>query len=380
MLSRQAGTSHEIQSHVLLKPYTTFKIGGPAAFFAHADSLDELRDAIDFAHARAVPIFVLGGGSNILVSDRGFDGMVIHPVRRGVSVVDENEDAVCLHVNAAETWDDVVAFTAERNWWGLENLSHIPGHSGAALVQNIGAYGQQISDVLDCANVVDLSSDETQTLTAGECGFGYRRSIFNSSARGSYFIFGYTLRLSKRPHPNLHYADVRDHFTQRGILNPAQSEIRSAIIGIRDRKFPFPREECGGNVGSFFKNLVLTQDDYHELEARIKTGCDAAVAARLRSFRDRRPGSEAVKIPAAFLIEICGLKGFQMRNVLVNEAQALVLLNAGGATAADVLLMAQHIRRTVLERTGVRLLLEPELVGFSPSELSAFEHLEYTPE
>ena len=363
----------EIRDHELLKPYTTFKIGGPARHFANIKSPGDLGRAIEFAKAEREDILVLGGGSNVLISDGGFNGLVAHPVNDGMAVVDEDADAVTLRINAAEAWDNVVGHAVARGWWGIENLSHIPGQAGAALVQNIGAYGQQISDVFERAEVMDLHTGEVRTLGTEDCHLAYRKSVFNTSARGRFFIFGLALRLSKIERPNLQYADVRAYFDSRTIRRPAQLEIRKAIVAIRDRKFPFPREEKGGNAGSFFKNLALTQAEYDRLEANFRTNFSANELARLREFRNRFQAGNGIKIPTAFLMEACGLKGCRVGRAEVNETQPLVLLNQGGATAADIMRLVKRIRQTIYERTGMIISIEPELIGFSPAELE--DHL-----
>jgi UDP-N-acetylmuramate dehydrogenase len=353
-----------------LKPYTTFKIGGPARYFVHAASMDDFRGALVVAEKQALPLFVLGGGSNILVSDRGFDGVVLHPTCRGIEILHEDAEAVTLEVNAGEPWDDLVQHAVERNWWGIENLSHIPGQAGAALVQNIGAYGQQASDVVQSAEVVEIATAQTRVLSAADCGLGYRRSIFNTTARGKLIIVGLTLRLGKHGRPQLDYPDVRAYFQERGIAQPSLTEIRQAIISIRDRKFPFPREERGGNAGSFFKNLSLLETEYAELRAMLRRNFPPGELARLEEMRNRFPATDRTKIPAAFLIEICGLKGHRIGGALVNETQPLVLLNQGGATAQDVIALAQHVRKTVRAQTGIALAIEPELVGFTMQEMA----------
>jgi UDP-N-acetylmuramate dehydrogenase len=353
-----------------LKPYTTFKVGGPARFFIPAASIDQVRMGVAFAGNQNLPLFVLGGGSNILVSDRGFRGKVLHPVFQGMWPVLEDADTVTLEVNAGETWDDVVRYAIEKGWWGIENLSHIPGQAGAALVQNIGAYGRQVSEMVQSAEVVETATAATRVLTAADCEFGYRRSIFNTNARGHFIIVRLKLRLAKSGRPLLDYPDVRTYFLERGIGQPSLAEIRQAIISIRDRKFPFPREERGGNAGSFFKNLSLSEAEYEALRKMVERNFPAGELARLEELRNRFPARERIKIPTAFLIEICGLKGYRLGGAQVNEAQPLVLLNQGGATAEDVLALAQHVRKTVRARTGISLALEPELVGFTEQQLA----------
>jgi UDP-N-acetylmuramate dehydrogenase len=376
MLSQlSAGKAVVLQAEPL-KPYTTFKIGGPARFFVAASSTEEFRSALDVARQHASAIFVLGGGSNILVNDRGFDGVVLHPVHRGIEVRDENAETVTLGVNAAEPWDDVVKHAVEKGLWGIENLAHIPGQSGAALVQNIGAYGQQVSDAVESTEVMEIATGESRTLHAGECGFAYRRSIFNSTARGRLTITGITLRLKRQGRPQLDYPDVHAYFQDYGTKQPSLAEIRQAIISIRDRKFPFPREERGGNAGSFFKNLSLLEDEYQALRAQIQLNFSGNDLARLDEIRNRFPSAGRIKIPTAFLIEICGLKGFCIGGAKVNDSQPLVLLNQGGATAQDVMALAQHVRKTIRARTGMAIAIEPELVGFSKQEIAEISDCE----
>jgi len=353
-----------------LKSYTTFKIGGPARYFARAASMEEFRGVLDLAGKHSLPLFVLGGGSNILVSDRGFEGVVVHPACRGVEILHEDAETVTLEVQAAETWDDLVQHAVESTWWGIENLSHIPGQTGAALVQNIGAYGQQASDVVQSARVMEISTGASRVLGAAECGFGYRRSIFNTTALGKLLIVGLTLRLAKQGRPQLDYPDVRAYFQERGAKQPSLAEIRQAIISIRDRKFPFPREERGGNAGSFFKNLSLLEPEYAALRERIQRNFSPRELAQMEEIRNCFPSKNRIRIPTAFLIEICGLKGHRIGGAQVNEAQPLVLLNQGGATSQDVIALAQHVRKTVRERTGMAIAIEPELVGFTQQELA----------
>lgn len=372
MTSRPPWEGLDIRQDHPLKPYTTFKIGGPARYFVDIRSQRDLVGAIAFARSHNLPMFVLGGGSNVLISDRGFDGLVVHPVNQGIRAVAEDATTVTLLMNAAATWDGAVAYTVEKGWWGIENLSHIPGQTGAALVQNIGAYGQQISDVFESAEVMDLESSEVRTLGVEDCQFAYRKSVFNTTAKGRFLIFNLTLKLAKSCQPNLQYADVKAHFESEHIAQPTQHEIRRAIIAIRDRKFPFPREEKGGNVGSFFKNLVLSAAEYDRLETRIRQNFGANDLSRLRDYKIRLTTKDGIKIPTAFLMEICGLKSCRVGGVKVNETQPLVLLNLGGATAKDVLTLVRHIRRTIHEKTGVTVSIEPELVGFTATELEHY--------
>lgn len=359
-----------IQANVPLKPYTTFKIGGPAWYFAEVQAPGHLREAVKFAAAQNLPVFILGGGSNILVSDRGIEALVLHPVYQGLRVIEEGQDEVLAQVGAGKIWDSMVAWAVEKGYWGIENLSHIPGQVGAAVVQNIGAYGQQLSDVLVNAVVMNLETYEPELFDAKGCGLGYRSSIFNTIERGRWLIFTLALRLKKHGALNLTYPDLASWFKDKP--DPSLEEIRAAVTAIRDRKFPYPREEKGGNAGSFFKNLLLSDTQYRKLQLAVAKNFDSATLDRLHQLRQRFTAGTAIKIPSAFLIEICGLKGFRIGGAVVNESQPLVLLNQGGATADDVLSLSRHVRQTVYKRTGMVLPLEPELVGFTPAEIENY--------
>ena len=367
-----------IRQRQLLKPYTTFKIGGPAAYWVEVGSADSLLEALAFRKVEDLDLFILGGGSNILVSDRGFDGLVVHPVNRGICVSGEDADTVALRIGAAESWDDTVAYAVADGLWGIENLSHIPGQTGAALVQNIGAYGAQLSDVFVSAEVMAIETGEIQVLDREACRLGYRTSIFNTTSRGRLVTLSLTLRLKKRGEPNLGYPDLRAYFQEwsskpiGSARPPGLAEIRQAIVTIRDRKFPFPREEKGGNAGSFFKNLLLTETEYLQLEEQFQRHFGPGELDRLRELRNRFPAAGQIRIPTAFLIEICGLKGCRIGGAQVNETQPLVLLNQGGATAHDVLTLAHHVRQTIYAKTGMAIEIEPELVGFTPAELADY--------
>jgi UDP-N-acetylmuramate dehydrogenase len=223
---------------------------------------------------------------------------------------------------------------------------------------------------------MDVVSRALRTLSANDCGFGYRRSIFNSTARGQFIIVKLILRLARRVRPHLDYPDVRAYFAERGAEHPRLAEIRQAIITIRDRKIPFPREERGGNAGSFFKNLLLSEEEYAALCAHLERNFSPREPARLEEIRKRFPSADRIKIPTAFLIEVCGLKGHRIGGAQVNETQPLVLLNQGGATAQDVMALARHVRCTVRARTGLTISIEPELVGFTEQEIADLNKLE----
>ena len=254
----------------------------------------------------------------------------------------------------------MVSFAVKNNWWGIENLSHIPGSTGAIAVQNVGAYGQEAGRVIESVTVFNKETHAIQSLKNKDCGFGYRKSVFNSSEKGKYIIFDVTFLLAKERRPNLTYRDLNVKFTGK---NPSIIEIRQAIIDIRDKKFPFPREAKNGNAGSFFKNPILDETGYEKLKQAIVKNFGLEKGEDLEKKKFKEGGQ--VKIPAAFLIELCGLKGQEFGGAAINENQPLVIINKfGSATAKDVLGLAENVRQEVYKQTGVALSYEPELIGF----------------
>ncbi len=360
----------DFQNNIPLARYASFLIGGPARLFCRVKTLGELRQAIERAKQEHLPILLIGGSSNLLISDRGFDGLVIKLEITGITSAEANGD-ILLHCSAGERWDDVATLAAERGWWGIENLSHIPGSVGAFAVQNVGAYGQEASQVVEWVRALDLTDNTIKLLFNSECGFAYRKSIFNTTQKGRYIILQTALRLHPGGRPNLSYADVQAYFTQRGISQPTLSQIRAAIIEIRNKKFTTPDKIP--NAGSFFKNLVISETDFEFLSKKIKENFNDVILDKLQNYRARLSGPEGIKIPTAFLIDLCGLKGARVDGAKINETQPLVLLNySGTATAHDVLSLMKQVRQTVYARTGMKLDLEPELVGFSEAELKNY--------
>lgn len=365
-----------IQKDYPLKPLATFKIGGNASFFANCENLEDLKQAIEFAKTNHLSLMILGGSSNMLISDSGFKGLVISLNTRGKKIIHDSEEYVLVRLEAGENWDEAVLWSCQNNWWGIENLSHIPGRVGASVVQNIGAYGQQISDTLSEVEVLNSRTGKIEKITANECGFGYRKSIFNTSSKGEYAILAIVLKLQKSRQPNFSYSDLKTCFSEN--QNPSLLEIRNAIIKIRDAKFPYPTNEFNGNAGSFFKNLNLSLQEYENFKKVFLQNFSLEWQEKLDYIKNKflpLNNTGQIKIPAAFLIQACGFPGKVIGKVKVNEKQPLVLLNNGGATARDVLAVAKQIRKEVFTKTGLVLSVEPELVGFSEQELKEFLEL-----
>jgi UDP-N-acetylmuramate dehydrogenase len=358
-----------LEHGVALAPYTTFKIGGPAKFFAHAETLEDLSDAVAWARGQGVPILILGGGSNMLVNDAGFHGLVIHFANRGISVVNEDASSVTINVASGQVWDDVVQYTVDRGWWGVENLSHIPGQTASLTVQNVGAYGQEARQVVVSVEAFDMVEQQVRIFSKAECLFGYRKSIFNTEEKGRYVIITTNIKLSKKARPNLSYGAPQKYFASAGIQNPTQAQMRRAITEIRDRLFPFPVTAVNGNTGSFFRGPILSPPEIEFLYQKVGANFGAEALARLHSKTDHLLVDQGMKTPTGFLIELCGLKGTSVGGAKIHSQHAGIIVNATGkALARDVIGLFTKVGRIVHERTGVILHIEPDLIGYSAAE------------
>ena len=318
------------------------RVGGPASEVVAR----QLADLLAEPRFRGLPRLVLGGGSNVLFA-ADFPGVVIMPQAAGVEI-EETADSVIVTAAAGHDWHRLVEFTVAHGWGGLENLSLIPGAVGAAPIQNIGAYGAQLSDVFVDLEAVPLDGGEPRTMDADACAFGYRDSVFKQSLRDRMLITRVRLRLQQQPRLNLEYAGVREELAGMAVTEPTAADVSQAIIRLRRRKLPDP--DTLPNAGSFFKNPVLAPDQY----AQVRERCPHIAGVAVEGGR---------KVPAAQLIEACGLRGCRFGHAGVAERHALVLVNHGGATGAELLAAATAVEETVLERFAVRLEREVRVVG-----------------
>ncbi len=301
-------------------------------------SVEDLRGALDLAHD---PIIV-GGGSNILfVKDSHRDLIVMSILGR--NILDSRDATVDIQVSAGETWDDIVAWCVDNDWGGIENLSLIPGLCGAAPMQNIGAYGVELKDVLLWVEVLDRSSDSLLKIDASDCDLGYRHSIFKGAWRDQYVITSIAFRLTKRGFHNLNtsYGAINDLLPQNGIANPDIGDIRDAVISIRQSKLPDPSHLP--NCGSFFKNPILSKEQFAVLQTQFSDTPHYVVDI------------DNVKIPAAWLIDQCGWKGRRIGKVGVHDQQALVLVNYGSQNGMDILRLAEQIKTSVKNKYAIQL-------------------------
>jgi UDP-N-acetylmuramate dehydrogenase len=348
-----------VLENVPLAPLTTLKVGGPARYFAEPGSATELADAVNFARSRDLPLFVLGGGSNLVVSDSGWPGLVLKLAVRGIEERNGNDNGkTFFEVGAGEEWDRFVARAVARNCAGVECLSGIPGSVGGTPVQNVGAYGQEVSETIESVLVFDLKDGQVRELCAEACGFHYRTSIFNTSERGRFIILRVTYGLTPGGKPRVEYADLKKHFA--GFQQtPSLTSTREAVRRIRAAKAMLitPGDEDCRSAGSFFKNPVLSSDQYDELTRRA-----AAKGLQVPSY----PALDAQrKVSAAWLVEHSGFsKGYSSGRVGISRKHALAIVNRGEATAADILGLKDHIQQRVDQLWGIQLEPEPVFVGF----------------
>jgi UDP-N-acetylmuramate dehydrogenase len=350
-----------LQEHVPLAEFTTFKVGGPARYLARALSESDILDALEFAASRHLPVFVLGGGSNLVVSDRGFHGLVLKIEIQGITSEASNNQR-SFDVGAGEDWDTFVAHAVEQNCAGIECLSGIPGTVGGTPVQNVGAYGQEVSQTIECVSAIAIASGKRRLFSNADCEFAYRTSIFNTRERGSHILLRVRYRLQPGGPPTISYRDLRSHFAGR--IAPSLLETRDAVREIRHSKAMLivPGDDDCRSAGSFFKNPVV----------------DRATAEAVSCFAEQHglslttyPATDGLlKLPAAWLVEHSGFpKGFAAGPVGISRRHSLAIVNRGGATAADIIVLKNRIQSAVFDKFGIELKPEPVFVGFEAEEV-----------
>jgi len=346
--------------NIPLAPFTTLKIGGPARYFVEAGTPNEVQEAVAFARARDLPMFALGGGSNLLIADSGWPGLVLKVVIAGIDQSGEpnDEGRILFAAGAGESWDRFVSHAVVARCAGVECLSGIPGSVGGTPVQNVGAYGQEVAETIESVEVLDLKDNQIRELCREACGFGYRTSIFNTTERGRFIILRVTFALVPGGEASVRYADLKRHFDGRE-TTPNLAEVREAVRHIRALKgmLLVPGDEDSQSAGSFFKNPVLTEEQHANLQQRARArGLTLPSYPALASHQ---------KVSAAWLVERSGFaKGYGLGCVGISTKHALAIVNRGGATAAEVIALKDQIQQRVEEIWGVRLEPEPVMVGF----------------
>ncbi len=340
-----------IRENVPLAPLTTLGVGGPARFFVKAETGEHVFQALEYAAENALELFVLGGGSNILVSDQGFDGLVIQVAIKGISLESEGKRQV-VTAKAGEDWDPFVEFCVSKGLAGIECMSGIPGFVGGTPVQNVGAYGQEVSETIISVKCLDRTNRETLELTNEQCGFAYRTSIFNSSHRDRYIVLSVTFSLIPAGPPKIEYKDLMEYFSGREATLAA---TRETVLKIRAAKSMviLPADPNSRSAGSFFKNPVISLKRLSELEDRLDV--------KVPHFN---ASDGMVKVPAAWLIERAGFyKGFSLGNAGISTNHSLAIINRGEASAAEIVDLKNLIQETVRNEFGVDLMPEPIFVG-----------------
>ena len=345
----------QLEENKPLAPYTTFGIGGPARWFVRAQSEGEVVEASEWARGHAIPLFVLGGGSNVLIADGGLSGLVLHIALKGIQEQDIGDSAVVFRVEAGEDWDTFVQRAVDENCAGIECLAGIPGTVGGTPVQNVGAYGQEVAQVIGRVRAFDTRERQMIELSAEDCSFSYRKSRFNSADRGRFIITRVCFQLKRCGAPTLRYADLQREFGPDA--HPSLPEVAAAVRRIRRGKgmFLVEGDPDRRSAGSFFKNPIVTEDQADQI----------AFAAGKEPPRFPAGSEGHVKLPAAWLIEQVGFsKGYASGNAGISSRHTLALINRGGATAGEILELAARIKSAVEQRFGVVLQPEPVFLGF----------------
>jgi len=348
----------EIRENEPLAPLTTFEVGGPARYCVRIGCEEDAAAALSFAGEKGCETLILGGGSNVLISDEGFPGLVLLNRITGITV-EESGGSVLVTAGGGENWQEFVDLCVARGWQGLECLAGIPGTVGASPIQNIGAYGQEASQAIAEVRCLEIATGEAVTFDAEECSFRYRESIFNTRHAGRYLVTSVTFRLLPGGAPVVKYRELAERLA--GISLPTPADVRDAVIAIRAGKGVLVRTgfESFRSAGSFFKNPVLPRARFAEIEALLSE------AGKAENWAWPLPGGD-VKVSAAYLIQSAGFaRGHYRGNVGISPHHTLILINRGGATAREIVEFAGEVRQRVLDRFGVALLPEARMIGFA---------------
>ncbi|GAB3795600.1 UDP-N-acetylmuramate dehydrogenase [Spirosoma humi] len=338
-----------IQSHVSLKPYNTFGINANARYWVEVNSEEDLQTVLQLNDFINQPKLILGGGSNVLLC-HDFDGLVVKINIQGINVIREDDDHVYITAGAGVNWHELVLFCVSRGYAGMENMSLIPGTVGAAPMQNIGAYGVELEQVFESLTAIHVLTSEKKTFTHADCAFGYRESVFKRELKGQYIITSVTFQLDKRPTFHTRYGAIQETLTEMGITDETLSikAISDAVIRIRRSKLPDPAQI--GNAGSFFKNPEISKDQFDSLKLTYPTLPGYPV------------GDDVIKVPAGWLIEQTGWKGYRSGDAGVHTKQALVLVNYDKATGDEIMALARKVQQSVLDTFGVTISPEVNVI------------------
>ncbi|HZQ17700.1 MAG TPA: UDP-N-acetylmuramate dehydrogenase [Terriglobales bacterium] len=343
----------DIQENIPLAPLTTLQVGGSARFFTQARSIEDVEAALAFARTRDLPVFILGGGSNVLISDDGWPGLV---VQIGIMGIEQQQERFA--VGAGEAWDKFVSRAVTQNYAGIECLSGIPGSIGGTPVQNVGAYGQEVSQAIVSVLAFDRKQDQVHELSAADCQFSYRTSIFSTTQRERYVILRVTYALHPGGRPTLRYADLQKYFAGRHSA-PTLSDVRNAVLKVRASKGMLitPGDPDSRSAGSFFKNPVLSESQYADLVHRAKI--------RNLQIPSYPALAQQHKVSAAWLVENSGFsKGYSLGDAGISNKHSLAIVNRGHASAAEIIALKEEIQSKIEKLWGLELEPEPVFVDF----------------
>ncbi len=347
----------KVLQDVDLEKFNTFGIKAKARFFVEVEEEEDFAKLFVLEEFKNNSKLFLGGGSNVLFT-KDFEGIVILNRLKGIEILEEDGESVLIKSFGGEVWDDLVSFTTDRGYWGIENLAFIPGTVGGAPMQNIGAYGSELKDTLEYLEAYDIETGEKKVFTNRECEFGYRDSVFKNKFKGKYFISAIVLKLSKIEKKNIEYKVLKDFFLENKISPDTSKIVGECVTKIRQSKLPDPK--VLGNAGSFFKNVYVGKE---KLENLLKMYPDMPYF--IEPIPDADFGKieqEKIKIPSAWLIEQCGFKGKRVGNVGMHTKQALVLVNYGGATGEEIYNFAKQVINEVFDKFGIKLNPEVNLI------------------
>lgn len=337
-----------MKTNVNLQPYNSFGFSATARYFIEIDTVEDLQTLVKSGEIKQHKPLILSGGNNILFQDEVFEGLVVYINTKGIEIIGENEDEVIVRAQAGEDWPEFVKYCVGKGWYGLENLAHIPGKVGAAPVQNIGAYGIELKDSFLQCEAMELATGETRVFTKEECRFGYRESIFKGELKGQYVITSVDFLLKKNAPLHLEYGNIKTYLEQNGINTPTLQQLHDAICAIRDAKLPDVKQI--GSAGSFFKNPVIGKEQFEALQKDYPN-------------IPHYPDAEGmVKVPAGWLIEQAGWKGWRDEHVGAYEKQALVLVHYGGGKGNDIVELSHRIQDSVEAKFGIRISPEVNFV------------------
>ncbi len=341
-------------------------VGGPARYFIDVLDTGELVEALKFAKEKGLPYFILGGGSNILISDKGFDGLVIRMGIVGKKVLKDTEEYIEYEVGAGENWDNFVKDAVSKNLYGIENMSHVPGSVGASVVQNVGCYGQEVSETVMQVKALDVEALEEVVLSNQELQFSYRKSSLNNPNihKGKYIVTHVIFRLNKKGELNMSYGDIQKYFLAHPRIVPSLKSIREAVISIRNSKFPFPDSPENGTCGSFWNAETIDDETYEKIISVLRAKGFTKQAEDMINKKSVFKVAQGFKVPYGVFVEVLGFKGKPYGGAKVLETHSGVINNfTGKASAGDVFNLAKEVIDRVHREFGIRLKMEPELVG-----------------